>query len=399
MVCAVTSDIFACLWALSSPDAAEIFDENNPALPDELGMFECICQYVCEVCNFASSYELLKTSLAWLLSQFVASETIPPLFRVRIQEACSQALLLHLGAIGSDLFEQNKQRIRQEEDKAQKRARFEATHPDIYRKRSKEKPLLFSNTTPQLEICMFGGLQVRIDGELVDPRKFSRRRARTMMTALALNKGKELPRSRVSEIVWPNMRPEESRNSFYSVWGELKKALTIGGECPYLVRSQMGCSFDARFLSTDMEEFESTCSALVFGGNPIDSWENLYTRITTSFTEPLLPSETESSYINDIRMRCINRIVDGMIAASSRLQKMGEYTGALWFSREALMRDDKREDVYISLMEAQLSAGQRGPALETYFKCRDFLAEDLGIDPSARLVDLYRSIIEYEEQI
>ena len=50
-------------------------------------------------------------------------------------------------------------------------------------------------------------------------------------------------------------------------------------------------------------------------------------------------------------------------------------------------------------MEAQIAADQRSAALETYFECRQFLNEDLGIDPSLRLVELYRSIIETEDAL
>ena len=48
-------------------------------------------------------------------------------------------------------------------------------------------------------------------------------------------------------------------------------------------------------------------------------------------------------------------------------------------------------------MEAQISSNQRGGALETYFTCRRFLSEELGIDPSMKVMELYRSIIECEE--
>ena len=103
--------------------------------------------------------------------------------------------------------------------------------------------------------------------------------------------------------------------------------------------------------------------------------------------------------MKEIRERCRSRLVDGLIAASLRLARSEEHTGSLWFAREALRRDSRREDVHIALMEAQIAADQRGPALETYFQCRRFLAEDLGIDPSPKLVGLYRSIIEYEEAL
>ena len=70
---------------------------------------------------------------------------------------------------------------------------------------------------------------------------------------------------------------------------------------------------------------------------------------------------------------------------------------ALWFAREAAGRDRSREDACAALMEAQLGAGQRAAAIDTYLSCRRYLAEELGIDPSPSIVALYRSAVEAEE--
>jgi DNA-binding SARP family transcriptional activator len=45
-------------------------------------------------------------------------------------------------------------------------------------------------------------------------------------------------------------------------------------------------------------------------------------------------------------------------------------------------------------MRAQLSLGQQAHALDTFFECKTFLNEELGIDPSKKMTKLYREIIE-----
>ena len=89
--------------------------------------------------------------------------------------------------------------------------------------------------------------------------------------------------------------------------------------------------------------------------------------------------------------------MDALVAASKRLVGAGEVREGLWFARAALQRDKTREDVYVTLMEAQLARASERPALETYFSCRRFLADELGIDPSMDTMRLYRGIIESEE--
>ena len=84
-------------------------------------------------------------------------------------------------------------------------------------------------------------------------------------------------------------------------------------------------------------------------------------------------------------------------AAADRLVAADDAQEGLWFARAALRRDRTREDAYTALMRAQIAAGQRTAALETYFECRRFLTTELGIDPSLATMELYRSIIETEE--
>ena len=116
-------------------------------------------------------------------------------------------------------------------------------------------------------------------------------------------------------------------------------------------------------------------------------------------SDDLLPGESACELIVHTRDEYRVRLVDALVAASARLVEAGEVRGGLWFAREALKRDASREDAYTALMEAQIAAGQRTAALETYFACRQYLANELGIDPSVRTVQLYRDIIEAEEAL
>ena len=110
-----------------------------------------------------------------------------------------------------------------------------------------------------------------------------------------------------------------------------------------------------------------------------------------------MSGEESVEYIAEVRDRYRTRLVEALLAASRHLLNAGETQGALWFAREALDRDRNREDVYLVLMEAQIVADQRNAAIETFFACKKMLSEQLGIDPSPKMVALYRKVIETEE--
>ncbi len=250
---------------------------------------------------------------------------------------------------------------------------------------------------PTLYISVFGGLDVRIGSKTAPPCSFKRRKSQILLVLLAINRGREVTRETIIDVLWPSSSMDAYRKNFYAVWGQLKRTLEVDGSCPYLLRSQTGCRLDYRYVSCDLDEFDELCRALMFGRDDSMLWEDMYARISSSFSEDILCGIPNSDYIDETRERVRTQIVDALISASGRMIQLGEYRGSLWFAREALRRDSTREDAYIALMESQIASNQRGVALETYFACRKYLTEELGIDPSKKVMELYHSIIESEE--
>lgn len=253
---------------------------------------------------------------------------------------------------------------------------------------------------PVLGIRLFGGLEVSVGDERVNQDHFRRQKVKTLLALLAVNAGRELPRDRLVEDLWPASPIDAARRNFYTVWSGLRRALvTADGQCPYLVRMQNGYKLDDRALSTDVRRVDELCRTMLVGRADARSWSELLSELGDAYAGELLPSETANETVLRLREEYRTRVVDALVTASVRLADEGEAQGALWYARTAFEHERAREDVYAALMRAQIAVGQRTSALETYFACRTFLADELGIDPSAGTVRLYRSIIEEEETL
>lgn len=248
---------------------------------------------------------------------------------------------------------------------------------------------------PLLDVRLFGSLSVHVGDREVSPRSLAHRSIRLLLALLVVNRGRDLTREALASALFPATRMESAVKSFYRVWHDLARLLTVEEACPYLVRDRYGCRLDPTLFVSDVMEFEELTRHLLFGDAPSTvSWESLYQLVKGPFSGELLPIEQESEVICALRDRLAIEMVDGLIAASRRLRGAGEPQGALWFAREALARDETREDAYVVLMEAQMASGQRTAALATFFDCRASLAERLGLDPSAQMLALYQQLIE-----
>lgn len=252
-----------------------------------------------------------------------------------------------------------------------------------------------SPSVPVLRVRLFGAMTVQVGDADVTGALKSRRKARLLLALLVLHRGRELTRERIAALLWPAASSRSGAKNFYRVWGELSQILSVEGRCPYLIRDRYGCRIDAALCTSDIAEFDSLSRQLLFGpASGALAWEHVLFQIQEAFGSPLLPAEGDCEAVDAFRERFATEMVDGLVAASSRLRRSGEPQGALWFAREALRRDRTREDVYAALMRAQMASDQRSAAVDTFFTCRDFLSDSLGLDPSPSLQGLYQSLLE-----
>lgn len=248
---------------------------------------------------------------------------------------------------------------------------------------------------PLLHVRLFGGMEVRMGGEVVDEKAFQKHKATTLLAILVLHRGKEVPRSELLDVLWPDTSSEKSVNSFYSLWSLLRRALVDErGTCPYLAKHQKSYMVDAHFVKSDVEEFESICRMLTFEEPEAETWMEAFARLEEDFACGLLPSESSNAYIARLRERFKTRLADVYVTAADRLCDVDEPRAALWFAQAALDRFEKREDAFCALMRAQMSTGQRSLAMDTFFECKRFMKEDLGMDPSERIMRLHRRLLD-----
>lgn len=263
------------------------------------------------------------------------------------------------------------------------------------RQRTRPGAAAIAVRAPLLHVRLFGTMTVHIGDVEVSSKLLARKKARLLLALLVLHRGHELTRESLVSMLWPQTSARTGTKSFYRLWGELCQLLSVDGTCPYLLRDHRRCHVHPVLCTSDVMEFEELVRTLLFGlSGASTGWETVLWQVQESFSGELLPAEERCEEVAAFRRRYAAELVDGLVAASGRLRAAGEWQGALWFAREALRRDATREDVYAALMEAQMAVGQRGGALDTFFSCRSYLSDELGLDPSPQIMELYQVLIE-----
>jgi DNA-binding SARP family transcriptional activator len=261
--------------------------------------------------------------------------------------------------------------------------------------------------TEDLPVCrvrLFGGLEVSVGDRVIRERDWRKRKARVLFAMLVTRRGQDVPRDQVLEHLWPEMDEERAKNNLYVAWSTMKSVLggegSAGDKSPYVESTHGVCRALSAAIRSDIDEFEEalTCARKAEADRDIGAALDAYEEVAVTYRGDLLPGDVYDDWFVGIRSHYRSNYIDAMRRAAALLLSVDDGLNALAFARRAVQVDQLREDLYQMQMRCEIQAGQRSSAIDTYFHCRDRLAEELGLDPSAETRALYDQILAMEDR-
>lgn len=244
-----------------------------------------------------------------------------------------------------------------------------------------------------VRIHLFGRCEVTRDGKNVLPNGELRRKAKLVLALLVVNDGKELPRTWIERIVWPESDPACVRSSFYNLWSYIRRVLTPPDEEPFgSRRSRDTVSLAGLNYVSDVGEVHAQC-LLLNGCNDPDICKRALGEIERLYCGPLLPG-VQNDQIDAYRITYQNRVLDALVDGARALIRANDLRLAQHYAEFAFGIDQTREDVVYQYMKVQQLLGQYAGAISTFVSCRRALVDRFGIDGSSRLEELYEEILE-----
>lgn len=244
-----------------------------------------------------------------------------------------------------------------------------------------------------VRINLFGRCEVTRDGKNVLPNGELRRKAKLVLALLVVNDGKELPRTWIERIVWPESDPACVRSSFYNLWSYIRRVLTPPDEEPFgSRRSRDTVSLAGLNYVSDVGEVHAQC-LLLNGCNDPDICKRALGEIERLYCGPLLPG-VQNDQIDAYRITYQNRVLDALVDGVRALIRANDLRLAQHYAEFAFGIDQTREDVVYQYMKVQQLLGQYAGAISTFVSCRRALVDRFGIDGSGRLEELYEEILE-----
>lgn len=227
------------------------------------------------------------------------------------------------------------------------------------------------------------GLRLLGDFQALDgagrPLTISAKKARALLTIVALSPSGSLPRERIAALLWSDRGETQARSSLRQTLTGLRKELTeagsevLGGDDDRVELKLESVNIDAvtfARLSTSRDVKDLRRAVELWQGDLLAD---------TFVTDPAFEEwiGVERSRFRDLMVSALERLIP--LEAVNERVSMAKRLAAL---------DPLREASHLALMQAYADAGERAQALQHYAVCRNILKTELGILPGAEIDQL-----------
>ncbi len=242
---------------------------------------------------------------------------------------------------------------------------------------------------------MLGPLEVQVDGSWSG---ITAAKWRTVLAVLLLQPGQVVSTERLISEVWPDETPARATN-LISVYVHRLRRLIGDPDGKVLTTRAPGYQLVVGAEDIDAGEFAQLAregrQALSAGhfeqastvlGEALGLWQG--SRALTDVPPSALVS-AEASRLEESRVETFQLRIQADLGCGRHAQVVGQL--------HRLLADyPLREELWALLMRALYTSGRQAEALEAYAQARQVIADELGVDPSAELQQLYERILRAE---
>jgi len=216
-----------------------------------------------------------------------------------------------------------------------------------------------------------------------------------ILKALIALGGRNISAGRIIDLIWPDMDPDLSYQTFKTTLHRLRRLLAL----EQAVMFQEGClSIDQRYCWADIWTFERLVGLIdarrsaATPDAPPEETARLTDRALSLYSGNFLADESGLPWAHSARERLRSKFVRLVVNAGYSWERAGVWHKAIEYYQKGLEMDELVEEFYQRLLICYGHLGKKGEALLLYRRCRRLLALQC-ITPSARTKAAYEAVM------
>ena len=240
-----------------------------------------------------------------------------------------------------------------------------------------------------------GELRIRVLGTLevdgVDGRDLGSRKARVLLTALAVARGRPVGLDTLVEVLWGDDPPANPHEQLSVLASRLRRAL--GRE--RVVRRDAGLALVADWIDLiELTDRADEAAARLAAGNPMAAVTAAAAAL--DLVRGPLAAEVDTAWFAGERLAAEREVARARMLMADAALARGDPATAAAAADRALDHDPYDEVALRALMRAHVGAGRPASALAAYARVRERLRDDLGVDPTAETEELHTAVVRGE---
>ncbi|RME32889.1 MAG: hypothetical protein D6786_09235, partial [Gammaproteobacteria bacterium] len=197
----------------------------------------------------------------------------------------------------------------------------------------------------------------------------------TLLRVLIALGGRDVPRERVIELLWPDSEPEVAAKTLSVTLGRLRRLLELEQA---VVANDGNLALNPSFVWLDVWAFERACPA---NGSEPEGSSGMLAATLAEYRGPFLP-DTEAPWAIVMRERLAQRFSLGLRRHGQTLEAQGLWRDAAALYRRGIDSAPLDEHFHERLIHCLLEQRRHGEALEALMRCERLLtAHGLPVTP------------------
>ncbi len=249
-----------------------------------------------------------------------------------------------------------------------------------------------------LRIFLTGGVAIETEAEVFQQDAFPGRQGLLMFSHLMWRRGTAVSRDALAELLWQHGQPRAWDTALNAIASKLRVLLARAGLQKSLVLpAALGCYqlnvpvdtwVDVDAARDSLHAAEGCLKA----GQYDAGWSAAHVACHI-FRRPFMVGES-GPWVEQARALLTSFHVRACDCLAESCIRNNEPHTAIEVASEAIVAHPYRETSYQLLMRAHAAAGNRAEALRAYEQCRQLLAEELGVAPSAETQAVHLTVLQ-----
>ena len=250
-----------------------------------------------------------------------------------------------------------------------------------------------------LRVYLTGPVCAESGNEVVKENRFASRQARLLFVYLVCERAQPVHREQLADLLWPEATPQAWDSALKSLVSRLRQFLgrLTGTAAVPSISSQFGCYqiqlpqhtwIDLEAARNSVDEAEGALRS----NDVASAWGPANVALTIA-GRPFMPGE-EGEWVGQKRSELRDSLVRALDSYAEICLRTAQPSLAVQVANQAISLEPFRETGYQYLMRAHDALGNRAQALRVYQRCRELLADELGVDPSPEIAARYMELLE-----